>query len=192
MVRQPVAPPCPGCGAQARIIKNGQSTCAYCGRMLEPLPFTHPGGNFAHTTWIRVGQKARIDGKEYVAVGRLQFQQNDDGEIYSWEEWLLLSQDGEARYLEFDEGKWTLSGAFSPGDPPAAVQLAGAAQGSTLPVAGRYGQVTDAGVCRVSGIEGEIPWEVDTGDVVRYTEISVPGYANLSAEYDPATGEVEW
>jgi hypothetical protein len=61
-----------------------------------------------------------------------------------------------------------------------------------LQVAGRAGQVTDAGVCRVSGIEGEIPWEVDTGDTLRYAEVSVPGYADLSAEYDPSTGEVEW
>ena len=108
--------PCPSCGAFARIFKNGQSQCAYCGTALAPLPFTHPGGTYPHNSPLRIGMTATISGKKFVAVGRLLFEQYAEGEFYHWEEWVLLSQDGFARYLEFDEGKWTLTEAW-PGGP---------------------------------------------------------------------------
>jgi len=191
MKRQPTTPPCPGCGAFARVFRDGQSQCAYCGSTLPPLPFTHPGGTFAHTNPLRIGMKAKVMGKEYVAVGRLLYEQNDAGEVYRWEEWVLLSQDGEARYLEFDEGKWTMSEAFQPGAAPSFAELAPAAKGMSYQVGNMRASVSDAGICRVYGVEGEVPWPVDPGHFLRFVDFEGGG-GFFSAELDESEQEVEW
>jgi hypothetical protein len=181
--------PCPSCGAFARVFKNGQSQCAYCGTALAPLPFTHPGGTFANTSPLRIGMTANISGKKHIAVGRLLFDQTDeDGGYYAWEEWVLLSQDGEARYLEFDEGKWTLTEAW-PGGPDELPE--GISAGSMTRINGDLATVTDAGVCRVRGLEGEIPWPVQVGNPLTFADFTISGQL-LSAEFDPAEGELEW
>jgi hypothetical protein len=191
MNRQPTTPPCPGCGAFARIFKDGQSQCAYCGSTLPPLPFTHPGGHFPPVSPLRIGMKARIMGKEYAAIGRLLYEQNEEGEVYRWEEWVLLSQDGEARYLEFDEGKWTLSEAFHPGEAPSFAELAPATKGRSYRIGGMTANVSDAGTCRIYGVEGEVPWPVNPGQFLRFVDFEGGG-GFFSAELDEREYEVEW
>jgi hypothetical protein len=132
---------------------------------------------------------AQISGKKFIAIGRMLFDQTDDeGGYFSWEEWVLLSQDGEARYLEFDEGKWTLTEAW-PGGPDELPGRLGA--GSTTRINGELASVTDAGICRVYGLEGEIPWPVHAGSPLNFADFTLQGQL-LSAEYDPAQGELEW
>jgi hypothetical protein len=132
---------------------------------------------------------ARINDKKFIAVGRLLFDQTDeDGGYYTWEEWVLLSQDGEARYLEFDEGKWTLTEAW-PGGPD---ELPGGlSEGSVTRLNGKLATVTDAGICQVRGLEGEIPWPVNVGNPLTFADFTQNGMF-LSAEFDPAQGELEW
>lgn len=180
--------PCPSCGAFARIFKNGQSQCAYCGTALAPLPFTHPGGTYSHNSPLRVGMTATISGKKFVAVGRLLFEQYDEGEFYRWEEWVLLSQDGFARYLEFDEGKWTLTEAW-PGGPDELPDNLSA--GASVNVNGQRATITDMGVCKVTGLEGEIPWPVKVGSPLTFVDLTQDGQL-LSAELDQSEGELEW
>lgn len=188
MQRRPEIP-CPSCGAFARVFKNGQSQCAYCGTALAPLPFTHPGGTFAYTSPLRIGMSAQIQGKKYIAVGRLLYEQTDDeGGYYTWEEWVLLSQDGEARYLEFDEGKWTITEAW-PGGPDEFPMNISA--GSNTQINGSWATVVDEGVCKVRGLEGEIPWPVDLSRSMKFADFTMSGQL-ISAEYDPALGEIEW
>ena len=190
MHRQPTTPPCPGCGAFARVFRNGQSQCPYCGTTLPPLPFTHAGGYFRHESPIKIGMSAKITGKAYVAVGRIQFEQMDDGTVYTWDETLLLSQDGEARYLEFDEGKWTISEGFNPSDAPAPHELMAASPGRTYRLQNLTVSVTDAGSCTVSAVEGEIPWEVERGSRNQFVDLEGGG-GFFGAEIG-SDGEVEW
>ena len=180
--------PCPSCGAFARVFKSGQSQCAYCGTALAPLPFTHPGGTFPYVSPLRVGMTATISGKKFVAVGRLLFEQFDEGETYSWEEWVLLSQDGFARYLELDEGKWTLTEAW-PGGPDELPE--GLSTGSSVTLNGQRASVTDIGVCKIKGLEGEIPWPVSVGSPLTFADFTQNGQL-LSAELDQSEGELEW
>lgn len=179
--------PCPGCGAFARIFTNGQSTCAYCGATLAPLPFTHSGGYLPLTTPLRIGMRARIQGKEYVAIGRIGFTERDDDEVSQWEEWVLLSQDGEARYLEFDEGRWVLTQAWPDGPylDPAVV-----AEGTRQQLGGESAICFSQGIATVSGIEGEIPWPVETGDRARYADFRA-GQTIFSLEWEDFDGQ-EW
>ncbi|WP_309715994.1 DUF4178 domain-containing protein [Armatimonas sp.] len=175
---------CPSCGAQARIFKNGQSTCAYCGATLPPLPFTHPGGTFKHSSPLRIGMKAKLGGREYVAVGRLLFR---DAEGYTWEEWVLLSQDGDAQYLEFDEGKWTIARYWPEGDQ--SVQVTDYSEGNTIALGGQTTTVTSIGTQTVSGVEGEIPWPVRVGERNPYADF---GTGDTIFSVEQASDGIEW
>lgn len=175
---------CPSCGAQARVHKNGQSTCAYCGTTLPPLPFTHPGGIFRQNSPIRIGMRAKIGGKEYVAVGRLLYR---DAEGYTWEEWVLLSQDGEARYLELDEGKWSLTSYWPEGDE--SVNVRAYTEGQPVSLGGKTCIVTSEGTMTITGVEGEIPWPVSVGATSPYADF-LSGETLFSVEQ--AADGVEW
>ncbi len=175
---------CPSCGAQARVFKNSQSTCAYCGATLPPLPFTHPGGTFAHTSPIRIGMKAKLGGREYVAVGRLLFR---DSEGYAWEEWVLLSQDGDAQYLEFDEGKWSLTRYWPEGSQ--SVRVGDYTEGQPVTLGGKTYIVTSVGMMRVAGVEGEIPWRVSVGESSPYADF---GSGDTIFSVEQASDGIEW
>lgn len=188
MKRQP-AHPCPTCHGFARArMADGRIACTRCGTILEPLPFPGRGG-MPHRAFIRPGMKARIGGKEFVAVGRIGYTQREEGKTYAWEEWVLLDPDGDARYLEYDEGKWTLSGPFTPREAPSAVKLSGATEGNGFRIDGALATVKDAGDCQVSGVEGEIPWPVAAGQSLHFVDLEA-GSAFYSAELDG--GEIEW
>nr|WP_309685345.1 DUF4178 domain-containing protein [Armatimonas sp.] len=174
---------CPSCGAQARVFTNGQSTCAYCGTTLPPLPFSHPGGTFRHSSPLRIGMKARIGGKEYIAVGRLLLR---DGEGYSWEEWVLLSQDGEAQYLEFDEGKWSLTQYWPDGED---VTVSAYSEGQTIRFGGNTCTVTSVGTMVISGVEGEIPWQVQVGERSPFADFAS---GNTIYSVEEASDGIEW
>lgn len=175
---------CPSCGAQARVFKNGQSTCAYCGATLPPLPFTHPGGRFPHTSPLRIGMKAKLGGREYVAVGRLLFR---DSEGYTWEEWVLLSQDGDAQYLEFDEGKWKLTHYWPDGDD--SVQVRSYTEGQPVTLGNKAYVVTSVGVATVTGVEGEIPWPVRVGESSPYADF---GSGDTIFSVEQTSEGIEW
>lgn len=175
---------CPSCGAQARVFKNGQSTCAYCGTTLPPLPFTHPGGTFEHLSPLRIGMKARIGGREYVAVGRLLHR---DTEGYSWEEWVLLSQDGDAQYLEFDEGKWNITRYWPDGDD--SFRVGDCTEGQPITLAGKIFIVTSRGIATIIGVEGEIPWPVRVGQSSPYADF---GSDNTVYSVEQASDGIEW
>ena len=187
MSRKPQSP-CPGCGAFARVFKDGHSTCAYCGAALPPLPFTHNGGICELESPLRIGLRGRIEGKEYVIVGRLSYDESDEDETWQWDEWVLLSQDGEARYLEFDEGKWTLSQAWFDGPD---LSSAFAQVDNEVKVPTGTAKIVEEGTGRLCGAEGEIPWPIRIGERVRYAELKGPGIAKLSVEWS-GNGEAEW
>ena len=193
MHRQPQHP-CPTCHGFARVrTADKQVACARCGTVLTPLPYEagrKPAGTLPYLTPLRVGMKARIGGKEFYNVGRIRYTQSEAGETYQWEEWVLLHPDGDARYLEYDEGKWTLSEPFQPAQAPTAGELSAATDGGRYTVDGKTGIVKDRGACKVSGVEGEIPWPVRQGDVVRYVEMEA-GDSVVSAE-PMEDGTVEW
>ena len=193
MNRQPQHP-CPTCHGFARVpVADRQFACARCGTVLPPLPYVGRGrGNLSHLSPVRIGMKARIGGKEFHCVGRIRYVQAEDDETYYWEEWVLLNPDGDARYLEFDEGKWTLSEPFQPAPgAPSAGEFSIAAEGVRYTVDGLSVTVTDAGACQVKTVEGEIPWPVAPGDRLRYVDMEGGG-GFFSAEIGGDDGAVEW
>lgn len=187
--------PCPTCRGFARIpINDGkQFACARCGTVLPPLPYGYQrGGGIPHFTPLRIGMKAQIQGKEFFAVGRIRFTEKDDeGSVSNWEEWVLLHPDGQTYYLEYDEGKWTLTEDYEPAETPEGSRVANATESDMLRVDGRLCNVFSVGVCRAEAVEGEIPWQVPIGQPLRYVDMT-GGDAIYSAEIPAGGSEVEW
>ncbi|MBW3625599.1 MAG: DUF4178 domain-containing protein, partial [Armatimonadetes bacterium] len=189
MNRQPTHP-CPHCQSYARVkTPDGEIACARCSTILTSLPYAGRAKKAPrHRTPIRVGMKTMIGGREFFAVGRILYK--SVGDVYTWEEWVLLHPDGEARYLEYDEGKWTLTEAFHPDTAPSREELNNIRPDSegdfhqTVKVNNLNAKVADAGDCEVTAVEGEIPWEVKPGDRFRYVDLE-SGSAILSAEVPP-------
>ena len=128
--------------------------------------------------------KAKIGGREYVAVGRLLFR---DAEGYSWEEWVLLSQDGDAQYLEFDEGKWSLTRYWPDGDD--SVSVRSFVEGQPVTLGNKAYVATSVGAMTIAGAEGEIPWPVRVGESSAYADFA-SGDTIFSVEQAP--DGIEW
>jgi hypothetical protein len=184
---------CPTCGGYARIpIEGGkQQACARCGTVVPPLPFGPAKATRGpkHSTPIRVGMKATIAKKEFYAVGRVLWEQHADDGTYRWEEWTLVAPEGDIRYLEYDQGKWTLAEPFVPNGLSSIDKLMTASEGDLISIEGGMKTVTDAGNARVTGIEGELPYPQAIGDQVRFVEMQS---GVVTAEIIPQEGEVEW
>ncbi len=169
MQRKPESP-CPACGAYAREFKEGHSVCAYCGAALPPLPYTHPAGRIPNPTPIRVGMRAKIDGRDYIAIGRVRFSEPNDESVSRWDEWVLTDADGGFLFLEYDEGNWTLARPLAA--PPS-----------------QRGTPRESGTATIESFEGQIPWPIRIGEKAQYAEYGTnPVYSSeISAE-----GEIEW
>ncbi len=175
--------PCPACGGLARIPvdKGKQMACARCGTVVPPLPFARYSDGTRSQTPLQPGSKALIGGKEFWAVGLVRYIERDDDSTSRWEEWVLVASDGDERWLEYDEGKWTLYELI---DTPSQAEVK----------SGRFGSfVSESGTCKVESVAGEIPYPVSPGETVRYEERSAAGNGFFySMETDPNSGSVEW
>src|SRR5262245_19193555 len=134
--------PCPTCNGFARILVDDgkQVACARCGTVLPPLPFApgSGGGRMPNPTPIRQGMKANIGGKDFWTGGLIRYEARDGSEVSTWYEWVLLAPDGDARYLEFDEGRWTLTEPFDPGGDAALSAIFGAGVGASAHPGGQH------------------------------------------------------
>ncbi len=128
--------------------------------------------------------RAKIGGREYVAVGRLLFRDTDG---YSWEEWVLLSQDGDAQYLEFDEGKWSLTRYWPEGDDT--IRVRSYTEGQPVTLGNRAYIVTSVGEAIIAGVEGEIPWPVRVGESSPYADF---GSGDTIFSVEQAADGIEW
>lgn len=198
MNRQPEHP-CPHCRSYARVrTPAGEVACARCSTLLTPLPYVGRSKKPPrHRTPLRIGMETQLGGETFYAVGRIIYK--SVGEAYYWEEWVLLHPDGDMRYLEYDEGKWTLSEAFHPASAPSREELEKIKPDSegdvfaTIRINNLNVRVVDAGGCEVHAVEGEIPWDVKPKDRFRYVD-GEGGGAFYSAEIPPeSSGDpVEW
>jgi hypothetical protein len=192
MRRQP-AYPCPTCGGFARIPveKGKQFACARCGTVLPPLPFAgETTGRMENPTPIRHGMKAMIGGKEFWAIGLIRYEEpEDEGGTSVWYEWVLMNPDGDMRYLEYDEGRFTMTQPFDGGMGLEGVF--GAGDGAAFTIGGTRVLVQESGTCAIANFEGQIPWEIRRGEMLRYVDLT-RGDTLFSAEMSAETGIIEW
>jgi hypothetical protein len=167
---------CAKCGGRTRI-EHGRASgsCMHCGSEVKVsqavLEEQSKAWAFPPATFLRLGMKAKYSGRDYEVWGRQVFRQTDDeGVVYQWEEFVLVSPDGDLLYLEYDEGKWKISEPFVPQQPPDNAQLSIAAEGGSLHMEGHGCSVTDAGTSQLVYVQGEFPWLVAPGRIRRFVD----------------------
>ena len=128
--------------------------------------------NFANPTPLRIGMSGAFDGRRYRVAGRVVLGMEEGGETYYWNEFNLVSDDGESATLVFEEtergGQWRLFTLFEPEFAMAAQDAATKRVGDQLNLDGHDVRVTLVDETRVHHIEGEAPEGVELGDVAHY------------------------
>lgn len=185
---------CPSCGGVSRI-QHGQqeAVCEHCGQPVRlsqaVLQEQERARAFPTGTPVRLGMKAQWEGREYEVTGRQVLRAQEEGEIYQWEEWILIAPDGDVAYLEFDEGKWKLSRPFVPETPVGPQFLGAAGVGDTMSLDGSRVMITDSGLSVVAHVEGEFPWLTYQGKNVRYVDA---GFGNQFCSVEWTEDEIEY
>lgn len=166
---------CQQCGASAQLRDGATSTtCASCGspilldgilRSESRLARQHP-----NPTPLRVGMKAKFGGKEYELIGRVVFSTVEEGETYYWNEFQLLSADGDCFFLEYDEGQWKQMESFVPQTPIGPQEANGLRIGSSLSLDNTPCTVTHQGVSTIRFIQGELTYAAKVGDQRHYLD----------------------
>ncbi len=123
-------------------------------------------------TPIRVGTYGTFNGVRYLVAGRLVMGMELDGERYFWNEFNLVSDDGETATLVHEEGEhgieWRMFVLFEPEFPMSASDAAAKRVGDRINLEGTHVRISLVDESRVYHIEGDAPEGVELGDVAKY------------------------
>ena len=120
-------------------------------------------------TVFQLGDKGTIEGVEYEIIGRLRFQEEEEYEKTTWDEWLAISSEGAYHYFVEEDGK-----VYSYEDyVPNSIDLESSS--SFIELDGRKYPKNDAYIGRVVLAEGELPYEAEIGEAVTCYDIKKDG-----------------
>ncbi len=166
---------CPACGSSARL-RDGASSgfCTHCGGpvTLEQALAAEQKGlrEYPNDTIVAPGMKATWNGKVYEVIGRIVVGMEEEGETYLWDEFELVAADGDALFLEFDEGAWKMMETFTPNTPIGPDEIARLGIGSSVPMDGSSYNVTQKSVSTVHFVQGELTYAASVGDKASYMD----------------------
>lgn len=123
-------------------------------------------------TPLRVGMKGTLLGNPCRIAGRLVLGMEEEGEIYYWTEFNVLTDSGENLTLVYEAtesgAEWRIFRLFEPDYPISAADAATKRVGDTIYLDDDGLKVTCVDESRVYHIEGEAPEGVTVGDVAHY------------------------
>ena len=128
--------------------------------------------SFANPTPLRIGMTGTLAGKTYRVAGRVVMGMEDAGETYYWNEFNLVTDEGESVTLVHEQTEsgveWKLFTMFEPEYPMTATDAATKRVADRLNLEETDLLVTLVDESRVYHIEGEAPEGVEVGDVAHY------------------------
>jgi hypothetical protein len=167
---------CPSCGGplpiEHRFVR--MVACKYCDTVSEVTDDgLDPTGKVAKLaplpTRFRVGQHGRINGRGFQVLGRVRYSYEDG----VWDEWYLAFDDGDAGWLEEEDGEYTLCRNERLRDAvPPFDQLR---VGSQFPANGHPFFVTERCRARIAGAEGQLFYRAVPGKAVNFVEGNIGG-----------------
>lgn len=184
MVSTPKTFNCPNCGAEleARLATTKLVACAYCDSNVlledDAVRLAGKSGVMADLpSLIQMHGNYRYRGWQFMAVGRARF---DYGQG-SWDEWWVMGNDGEGRWLAVDEGDFALEEQVETEAIPSAFELV---PGKGVTIGDEKLLVTEQGRAECIGIEGELPEKLSVGDRYTYFHLSGEGGRIYTLEID--------
>lgn len=178
---------CPGCGC----------TLALDGGVLGLLYDSSENEMPPHRWLLRVGQTGQMLGEKVQLVGRMFFEgtcsewDDEDSRYYvepwSFEEWVLITNQGELKYIEESAEGYFLSEKYFCKQPPELVAL----ELSKLSMDGRAHQVEEKGVYNLRAFAGEFSYAPRLGEVTNSLEYSSGGYNYSVSWRTNSSNEIE-
>ena len=161
---------CPNCGGQVEVHPGRGSksaVCTHCGsvldltsKQLEILGRVRP--SFKPARDILPGAEAVLEGERHLVTGWLRYKGWDDEESWTWDEWQLVSDSGQVRYLSFSSDEGFL--LQTPIRPTPKVSRRGAEiEGKRVP----FHEVSPA---KISGMAGELTWRPQLDKTLQVAE----------------------
>ena len=180
---------CPNCGAPLDILNARRSKTVVCGSCRSQIHLTDPtfrivadltNQRAAPRTPIGLGMYGEFKGRRWQVIGRVRYRE----EGVFWDEWLLMTDEGEFLWLTEGEEGFTLYDPIVPSQPidPDRVLLFVTVDGVSYPVRAR-------GTGTIDFLEGELTWKATVGDRVRYLDAQL-GQTKFAIEWTPT--EIEY
>jgi hypothetical protein len=166
---------CPNCGAElaAHLRYAKLVTCAYCDSsvLLEDDAVRLAGKSgvvAAFPSLLRIEGHFDYRGWGFMPVGQARF---DYGQGW-WDEWWVIGDDQEGRWISVDEGDFALEEPVTLDATPSLWQLG---IGNRLRIEDQDLIVTERGKASCIGLKGELPELLTVGDSFTYVHLSGPG-----------------
>lgn len=167
---------CPSCGAPLAIEHRfvRMVTCRYCETVSEVSDEgLNPTGKMAKLaalpTRFSVGQTGRFRGESFQVLGRVRYS-HEEG---VWDEWYLAFDNGQAAWVEEEEGEVILAHMERLRNPVPPFEQA--RLGMQFETNGRPFFVTERCRAKVAGSEGQLFFRASPGRPVNFVEGNVGG-----------------
>ncbi len=182
---------CPSCGAGNVVTNPGilMKVCDFCKTAIywdkeSALRAGNKSVDLPPSSRFKVGATGKIRGNRFTVLGRLVYA-HDKG---TWSEWFVEMKGGDILWLAEDEGELFLEKPLTLQTPaPSFDQLY---PGMEITLNDRTGVVEELGVARCLGGEGQIPFEVEIGEIYPYADgTAADGSFIFGLEYDEGAGQ---
>ena len=110
------------------------------------------------STIFKLGLKGKIKNVEYEIIGRLRYQEEDEYEKSTWDEWVAISGDGVYHYLVEEDGRIDSYEEYV----PESIDME--SNGSYIEFEGKKIPKSDGYAGRIVLAEGELPWKPEIGE----------------------------
>lgn len=112
------------------------------------------------TTLFKLGLKGKIKDTEYEIIGRLRYQEEDEYEKSTWDEWVAVSSDGVYHYFVEEDGEIYSYEEYV----PASIDME--SNENHIEFEGRKINKSEGYIGRIVFAEGELPWKPEIGEPV--------------------------
>lgn len=181
---------CPNCGGPIQLKGFAHTLTAVCPSCGSILDASTPLLKIVQTAQTRqqiqpavpLGARAKLDGREWQAIGFQIRTMTADGERYEWSEYVLFNPYRGFRYLTEYQGHWNFIRVLS--------RLPDV-QGRRAQLDGVHFRLFQTGTACTSYVMGEFPWRVRLNEQVNFQDYISPPEI-LSAENTAEDNEITW
>jgi transcription initiation factor TFIIIB Brf1 subunit/transcription initiation factor TFIIB len=168
---------CPNCGGEVTVRALGHAVNVICSRCGSVLDAKSPGLEILQrsanrqriTPTIPLGTRGTIEGATFEVIGFQVRSISDDGQRYSWDEYLLFNPYQGFRYLTAYQGHWNVVRTVH------AIPVIGSgAPGGIASLGGTTYRHFQTAVATTDFVLGEFPWQVRAGDRVTASDYVAP------------------
>ncbi len=168
-VRVPLAR-CAACGAE-----YDRSTPEYYRFFADDLTYDKD------VTLFKLGARGTVKGVEYEIIGRIRYQEEEEWDKATWDEWFAVSSDGGHHYIVMEEGRVHFFREYT----PHSIDLESDPGGILFE--GRRISRDGGFTGRIVYAEGELPWKPEIGEPATMYEFKKDG---VKYSIEQSEGEV--